>query len=103
MKAFVRLWGMCLWLTATSPLCWLFLALLAVARWRYPLSQWVWLSLIALASMVALGFAVFVEKGGALYERVRLAEVGRILLVAGFTAIAALSLVLYAVTVLMFR
>jgi hypothetical protein len=53
--------------------------------------------------MVALGFAVFVEKGGALYERVRLAEVGRILLVAGFTAIAALSLVLYAVTVLMFR
>lgn len=102
MKAFVRLWGMCLWLTFTSPLCWLFLVLLGVARWRYPLSQWVWLATIALASAVALGFAVFVEKGGALYERVRLAEAGRILLIAGFTTIAAVSFVVYAVTELLF-
>ncbi len=103
MKAFVRLWGMCLWLTVTSPLCWCLFALLVVARWRYPLSQWVWFATIALASAVALLFAVFVEKGGGLYERIRLAEAGRILLIAGFTAIAAISFVVYAVTELLFR
>lgn len=95
MKALVRLWAMCLWLMVTSPLWWASAAAVLIGRWRYPAAGWLWFVVFIFASAVALACSVFVEAGGGLNERIRLAGAGRGFLLAAFLAVAALSSILY--------
>lgn len=96
MKAFARLWAMCLWLTVTSPLWWASAAAVLIGRWRYPVAGWLWFVAFVFAGVVALTSSVFLEVGGGLNERIRLAGTGRDFLLAAFLAISALSSILYA-------
>lgn len=95
MKAFARLWAMCLWLMVTSPLWWAFATAVLIGRWRYPIAGWLWFVVFIFASAVALASSVFVEAGGGLNERIRLAGAGRDFLLAAFLAIVGLSSILY--------
>ncbi|MGQ9486181.1 MAG: hypothetical protein ACUVTY_01765 [Armatimonadota bacterium] len=96
MKAFLRLWAMCLWLMVTSPLWWASAAAVLIGRWRYPVAGWLWFVAFIFAGVVALAASMFVEVEGGLNERIRLAGAERDFLLAALLAISALSAILYA-------
>lgn len=96
MKAFLRLWAMCLWLMVTSPLWWVSAAAVLIGRWRYPAAGWLWFVAFLFAGVVALASSAFVELEGGLNERIRLAGAGHGFLLSAFLAISALSAILYA-------
>lgn len=97
MRAFMRLWVMCLWLTVTSPVYWglMIAALYGVWRWRAP--QWAWLWVFNGAAAVSLVISLFAGAGGGLYDRIRFARAGRMMLGAVAAAIATFALGLWAV------
>ncbi|MCS6950837.1 MAG: hypothetical protein NZ520_10295, partial [bacterium] len=74
MRAFLRLWAMCLWLALTSPLYWslTLVCLYAVGVGRPPV--WVQVPLFASVAAISLLFSLFVEAGRALGDRVRFAR-----------------------------
>lgn len=86
---------MCLWLIATSPVHWALVTPALYGIWRWHPPQWVWLC--AFANMAAFSLVVshFVEARGALYDRIRVARMGRTVLAAAIAAVATLAMGLW--------
>lgn len=97
MRAFARLCAMFLNLLLTSPLWWAMVAVAMVGWWRYPVAGWLVFLWLILAGVTVLGFTVFLEAGGGLYERIRLAGAGHACLAAATITLVMVSLVLFAV------
>lgn len=98
MRAFLRLWTMCLWLTATSPVYWGMTLAALYGAWRWRLPQWGWLWVSTGAAAGSLMISVFVEAGGAVYDRIRFAQSKRVALGAAAAAIATFALGWWAVS-----
>lgn len=103
MKAFMRLGTMCLWLTATSPVCWALVAVALYSVWKWHLPQWVWFWMFVCAAVVGLVLSLFVEAGGGLYDRLRFARSGRIVMGAAAAAITVFALSLWAISSALLR
>jgi len=103
MKAFLRLWTMCLWLTAISPVYWMLAAAALYGVWRWHLPPWVWFWVFACVATVSLTLTVFAEAGGALYSRIRFVRSGRIVLGAAAAAIVAFALGMWVVGFVLLR
>lgn len=103
MKAFMRLWTMCLWLTATSPVCWALVAVVLYSVWKWHLPQWVGFWMFVCAAVVGLVLSLFVESEGGLYDRLRFARSGRIVMGAAVAAITVFVLSLWAISSALLR
>lgn len=103
MRAFMRLWTMCLWLMVTSPACWALVIIALYGAWRWHLPQQAWLGMIVCSAMAGLAIPLFVESGGAVYDRLRFARSGRSLLGAAVAAITVFALSLWAISSALLR
>ena len=103
MRVLLRLWGMCLSLTLTSPFYWIVMVAALWVCWRHALSSWAWTGVSAVAAVLALSRAMFFESGGGLLERVRLSQAGHLVLAAGGAAVLTLSLLTWAAGVMLLR
>jgi len=99
----LRLSGMCLRLILTSPFYWTLMLVAFWICWRHALSEWAWAGFSAMAAALALSLAMFVDSGGGLLERVRLAQAGHLVLAAGGAAVLTLSLLTWAAGVMVLR
>lgn len=103
MRVLLRLWAMCLRLLLTSPFYWTPM-LVALWIWRMQvLSEWVWTGASAMAAVLALSCAMFLESGGGLLERVRMAQAGRLVLAAALAAVLTVSATMWMVGVTVLR
>ncbi len=98
MRVLLRLWVMCLRLILTSPFYWIPMLAALWVCWRHALSEGVWAGASAMAAVLALTLALFLESGGGLLERVRLAQAGRLMLAAGGAAVLTVSVAMWAVS-----
>lgn len=92
MRAFLRLWAMLLWLTATNPIYWALMILALYGMWRWRVPQWAGFWVFNSAAVVSLALSLFVDGGGGLHERIRYAQAGRMVLTAAVAAMATLAL-----------
>jgi len=97
MRALLRLWAMCVWLTVSSPLYWVMVALAVWLLWRYSLSPWTWAVTGGGTVALTLLASAFLESGRSLRERARLAQAN----LAVLSALGATFLCLWLVTCLL--
>jgi len=102
-RVLLRLWGMCLRLILTSPFYWIVMVAALWVCWRHALSSWAWTGVSAVAAVLALSCAMFLESGGGLLERVRMAQAGRLVLAAALAAVLTVSATMWMVGVTVLR
>jgi hypothetical protein len=99
MRAWLRLWGMCLRLILTSPLTGGVTAVVLLLAWKDALPAWAYSVAFASVSMVSLLWSTFFESGGALSEHIRLSRARYSILTAALGAVLTLAVAVWVLCV----